>query len=316
MNKQVLLLLVGLPASGKSTEAKNLEAEGWVRVNWDDIRLELNPEYRFSHETEKQVRRIAEDRALSALAAGKSVVVDNTNLNHRTRERWHQLAQSVGVPLVMDSSFLDIRIEELIRRDAQREGKARVGRHVIERMALDNGLLHFPVDKQLVLVDMDGTLSDVRARRQFVESRPCTACNGNGGTQDSRCPTCRGTGRAKKDWNAFFEHCNEDEPIEAVLKWVKALSESKEYEVVIVSGRPMDKAGFKTTTWLEKYGVKYRHIFMRKGGDKRDDTVVKQEILNRLPKERIAFVIDDRQRVVDMWRANGVKVYQVAEGNF
>lgn len=46
--------------------------------------------------------------------------------------------------------------------------------------------------------------------------------------------------------------------------------------------------------------------------DRRDDTVVKKEILDLLPKERIAFVIDDRPRVVRMWKENGLRVIPVA----
>jgi hypothetical protein len=40
------------------------------------------------------------------------------------------------------------------------------------------------------------------------------------------------------------------------------------------------------------------------------------EILKTLDKENILFTVDDRQKVVDMWRANGLTCLQVAEGNF
>jgi hypothetical protein len=34
------------------------------------------------------------------------------------------------------------------------------------------------------------------------------------------------------------------------------------------------------------------------------------------PTEEIFAVFDDRQQVVDMWRDNGLTVFQVAEGDF
>jgi hypothetical protein len=56
---------------------------------------------------------------------------------------------------------------------------------------------------------------------------------------------------------------------------------------------------------------------MRKDGDFRADYIVKQEILDaHIPKDRVLFVLDDRQQVVDMWRRNGLMCFQVAEGNF
>jgi hypothetical protein len=58
-------------------------------------------------------------------------------------------------------------------------------------------------------------------------------------------------------------------------------------------------------------------LLMRKDGDFRADHIVKQEILDKhIDKERVLFVLDDRQQVVDMWRRNGLVCFQVAEGNF
>jgi hypothetical protein len=57
---------------------------------------------------------------------------------------------------------------------------------------------------------------------------------------------------------------------------------------------------------------------MRKKGDYRDDAVVKIELLQQIRADGfnplIAF--DDRNRVVDAWRANGIICAQVAPGDF
>lgn len=48
------------------------------------------------------------------------------------------------------------------------------------------------------------------------------------------------------------------------------------------------------------------------------DDIVKEEILltKLVPDFNVVAFIDDRKRVVDMWRRNGFTVFQVAEGNF
>ena len=54
---------------------------------------------------------------------------------------------------------------------------------------------------------------------------------------------------------------------------------------------------------------------MRRAGDFRPDDIVKQEILDRrLRKEDIKLVVEDRPRVIGMWRRNGLEVEDVGDG--
>ena len=57
---------------------------------------------------------------------------------------------------------------------------------------------------------------------------------------------------------------------------------------------------------------------MRGDKDNRPDSEIKQDILKQLQKEgkEILFVVDDRQSVVDMWRANGITCLQCKKGNY
>jgi hypothetical protein len=58
---------------------------------------------------------------------------------------------------------------------------------------------------------------------------------------------------------------------------------------------------------------------MRPIGDSRPDDVLKQEFLDRMlivDRERLVAVFDDRDKVVAMWRRNGIACFQVAPGNF
>jgi hypothetical protein len=161
----------------------------------------------------------------------------------------------------------------------------------------------------IVLVDMDGTLADVGHRLHHLQH--CKICGFNGKFLHDQGHNYQ----PKKNWPAFFAACDQDAPIEVVAKWVRALP--PDYEVWIVSGRPRDLCHDKTVAWLEKHGIPYERLLMRAGGDMRPDDVVKQELLDEwVPKERVKFVIDDRASVCEMWRRNGLTVYQVAEGNF
>jgi hypothetical protein len=87
---------------------------------------------------------------------------------------------------------------------------------------------------------------------------------------------------------------------------------------VFCSGRS-DDARPATEAWLKEHvGVPYEALFMRATGDQRRDSVVKAEIFDREIRSRyhVVGVFDDRAQVVRMWRALGLTVFQVADGNF
>ena len=153
--------------------------------------------------------------------------------------------------------------------------------------------------KDIIICDLDGTLCDITHR--LIHVKPKT----------------------KKDWNAFFTGIRDDavnEPVLAVLDlWIDGWRGLDKPEVIFCSGRP-EYTRADTEWWLDEHWGKPftgRKLYMRKDGDYRSDDVVKEEILNEhIPKDRVLFVLDDRQQVVDMWRRNGLTCFQVAEGNF
>ncbi len=89
------------------------------------------------------------------------------------------------------------------------------------------------------------------------------------------------------------------------------------YKVLLVSGRE-DKYREPTLRFLEKHGIVYEALYMRKTGDNRKDSLVKREIYEThiKPVYDVKFVLDDRNQVVEMWRGLGLTCLQVAEGNF
>ncbi|AXQ69208.1 ATPase [Caulobacter phage CcrBL9] len=122
---------------------------------------------------------------------------------------------------------------------------------------------------------------------------------------------------AMKKWDEFFQACDRDEPVHAVLNVMKDLIRAG-HRVEIWSGRS-DIVFEKSAVWLEAEGIDRIHLKrMRVEGDNTPDEKLK---LSWLLEERALgnepdAIFDDRQKVVDMWRANGVACFQVAPGDF
>jgi len=91
------------------------------------------------------------------------------------------------------------------------------------------------------------------------------------------------------------------------------------FRIVILSGR-LKTTKDATTQWLQKFDVPFDVIKMRPDSSEfkfMPDDKLKQGWLDSLfPNKDIFAVFDDRNKVVDMWRKNGLTCFQVAEGNF
>ena len=89
------------------------------------------------------------------------------------------------------------------------------------------------------------------------------------------------------------------------------------YKIIITTGRDgvCEEA---TKQWLKDHEVPYDDFYIRKAGDFRKDNIIKSEIYmdHIRPKYDVKYVIDDRDQVVEMWRSLGLRVLQVAPGNF
>jgi predicted kinase len=295
-----LLITRGLPASGKTTFARKLQP-GVVRVNRDDLRRMLHGQRLYTQWAEAQVTQAQRATVEALLRAGASVVVDDTNLRARTVREWAELAARFGATFEVHD-FTDVPLEECVRRDAERDADSRVGEEAIRRMHqryLAGRSLPLPVpwvdpggpglvyepDPELpaaVLVDIDGTVALM-------------------------------TGRGPYDWHRV----GSDAPNPAVIAAVRAMHAAG-HAIVFCSGRD-EVCRAETEAWLELFvGVPYEALFMRPEGDGRKDAVVKREIFDTEIRDRwrIVGVFDDRQQVVRMWRALGLTVFQVAEGDF
>lgn len=131
---QELLMLIGLPASGKTTWAKRFCAERpeYVRISNDNLRVELfGPGATYNPPREPHVTALRRQRMGEALAAGHSVVLDNMNMSGNAMREAQWMARRHGVRLRFQR--FDVPIGECIRRDGLRQRP--VGAAVIRQMA-------------------------------------------------------------------------------------------------------------------------------------------------------------------------------------
>lgn len=117
-----LVICRGLPASGKSTWAKQWvleDSEHRVRINQDDIRLMLGKYWVPSRE--KLVQEIQFDAIVEALCRKFDVVIDNTNLNKKVLEKFDRLIKTFEDYEIEYKDFFDTPLSVCIERDKNRD---------------------------------------------------------------------------------------------------------------------------------------------------------------------------------------------------
>ena len=146
-----------------------------------------------------------------------------------------------------------------------------------------------------VIFDLDGTLA-------LIDKRRALAAKPDG----------------KINWNTFFDPKNIqlDKPNVPVIEMAKMLK-SQGHSVVIFSGRDSISRN-ETINWLNQFGVPFDVLKMRAQGSHTPDDVLKKDWLDQLfpDKNDILCIFDDRDKVVKMWRDNGISCFQVNYGNF
>lgn len=117
---QKIILTKGLPASGKSTWAKQYVKDNpkFKRINNDDIREMLDCGVPYSKENENFVSNVRETLTDLALKNGFSVIIDNTNLNPYHIKQVFKKYENRFEIIIKD--FTDITVNECIKRDYKR----------------------------------------------------------------------------------------------------------------------------------------------------------------------------------------------------
>lgn len=148
----------------------------------------------------------------------------------------------------------------------------------------------------IIVFDLDGTLADVSHRRLFLDKNP-------------------------PNWKDFNYNIPYDKPNQPIIDLYLALKKVDGNRLVIFTGRQEDSR-IETDNWIFEHMQTITtdcSLFMRKTGDFRGDSIVKQEMIEICEKKlgsKIVMAVDDRDSVVKMWRDNGITCLQCAYGDF
>ena len=296
---QELIFCIGLPASGKTTWARNYceTQQNYVRINRDDLRL-----MRGTYWLPKQEDMITDwevDATAIALINGYNVILDATNLNKKRRLEFVENVKAYiehrggysNFQFIINTKKFDTSVEECIKRDSERTAETgKVGKKVILNMANKYGLKTKYPEYRLqaglpsaIICDLDGTLAT------------------------------NTTGRGFYDWSRVGE-----DGIDSIVKGILDAQNMKGIRTIIMSGRD-GICRPETKVWLFQHSVPYAELLMRSERDQRKDSIVKKELFDKYIKDEynILFALDDRNQVVDMWRKElGIKCLQVNYGDF
>lgn len=296
----VLEITVGASCSGKTTYAEaRARDKGFININRDDLRMTLfglrsMHDYKFTKAKETMVTAAQTSIAGSALADGKSVIISDTNINPGGWEVWKAMAKKFNAEFV--ATYFPQPLSVLLDRNTKRDRSLPV-KIIKQQVARFEANFPHEIDYWLpkvydfakhqdlpkaYIVDVDGTLAHMLDRRGPFE----------------------------------WVKVGVDAPDLQVIETVNSLHAAG-YIIIIMSGRD-EVCCDETCAWLRRHGVKFHELYMRKQDDYRPDTRIKEEIFQARIEGmyNVVGVFDDRNVVVDMWRQKGLKVFQVAEGDF
>lgn len=114
-----LVLMVGVPGSGKTTVAERLVKKGYHSMNADSIREELLGDANDQSQNEKVFETFFK-RFEEHLQAEHDIVVDNINTNPRHREEIIAKARKQGYSDIQ-LWILDVPLETCLERNRQRQ---------------------------------------------------------------------------------------------------------------------------------------------------------------------------------------------------
>jgi len=281
-----IIMTKGLPGSGKSTWAREYikTNRSYKIICKDDLR-EMLDAGRHTKANEKFVVKLRDELVNTALFAGYSAIVADTNLNsaHETRLREIAGQHQAGFRI---QDFTHVPIETCIEQDLKRLKS--VGERVIRRMA-----------RELVPVK-DPRHNEMQRWKAQMELPRAIICD----IDNTLALMCD---RSPYDW----KRVGEDSINIGVLRMLRRYT-NPGVKVIFLSGRD-SVCRPETEAWLARFGLSGYPLFMRPEGDQRKDVIIKQEIYEREIKEKyfVEAVIDDRLSVCRMWHHLGLPLFRV-----
>lgn len=298
---KTLKILIGMSASGKSTWAKEFVSKNdkWCIVSRDDFRYAWQNKGVVDAKLENLITDMVERSIESLINRGYNVIYDATNLK---ASYINKIASIVRHTANVEYHIFDVPLPVAIERDSKRERK--VGNDVIQRQhaqyltLLDSFDFTYlsptpkkyiapkfdPTKTDCIIVDIDGTIAHTSGKRSPYD----------------------------------YDKVGLDD-CDVLMKYIVCMMQDSgnSCDLVIVSGRE-DSCRQDTINWLDENSIYANKLFMRKTGDSRKDSIIKEEIFwNDIePNYNVVAVFDDRDQVVKMWRSLGLKCLQVESGNF
>jgi hypothetical protein len=140
------------------------------------------------------------------------------------------------------------------------------------------------------VIDIDGVLSDAASRQHYLEA-------------------------PRRDWDAFFEACGEDEVIDEVRVLLDLLDPT--LRVLLLTARP-ERVHHLTEAWLRRYRIRWDLLVMRPWGDYDMSRDFKQASVWELRDYGfdLRLAIEDDRRNVAMFRAEGVSCIYFHSGYY
>lgn len=278
----MIIMTRGLPASGKTTWAKEqvLQGNGKVkRVNKDELRAMVDAS-KHSDAREAEIVAIRDYLVTRWVMQGLTVIVDDTNLHPSHEERLRELAKELNVEFKIQD-FTHVSLGTCLQRNRSRE------RQVPESWMFREWEKYLKPTQdwasqpfKAIICDLDGTLALLNGRNPYDASQ-----------------------------------CGNDE-LNLVVRDIWDTFSHDKYMKIIVSGRS-DKHRDETERWLTRNWISYHALYMRKDGDSRPDEIVKREIYDEKIRGmyHVHVVIDDRPKVIRMWQYDlGLPVINVGYG--
>lgn len=294
-----LFIYSGCPCSGKSTAAneyKQTVDHDVVIANRDNIRYALG-NGKYVQDKEDEVTRIETAQVEKAMQDGKTVILDDTNLNPKYIQPWYDLAEKYDYEMEVKEFY--VPYEEAMKRSKARKeaGGLYIPKEVMQRFY-----------KRYYKDRFEKEMSDYRTFNMAPWNPKldnCIIC-------DLDKTLAIHTGRTPFEWNRI----NEDK-IDFRLKMMLESCYYNNTKIFFVTGRP-NSVKDKTEEWLDANFKSPYTLLMREANDFSHGQDCKKKIYENHIKDKynVMCVFDDSNRCVEMWRNEGLLTLQVQNGDY
>ena len=147
--------------------------------------------------------------------------------------------------------------------------------------------------KKIIIVGIDGTIANCEHRLHYIKEGK------------------------KKDWAKFYGAVIKDKPIKDVRIMVDLMALAG-YSIVFCTGRS-EVCRQDTKIWLDRHFPRMEYkLYMRPAKNYDPDWTVKIQLMweAEIYPNKVLGIFEDRQQVVDAWRDQGYRCYQVVKGDY